>query len=81
MNRSHFHLYNPCYSEGVQFIVHNNSKGKRKMTTQQAIDVAGSISANESRDVNELSDQEICGYLVDAGHEETPENIALVRSV
>lgn len=49
------------------------------MTKQQAIDVAGRIAANETRLICELADREIEGYLVDAGFEETAENVAAVR--
>ena len=51
------------------------------MTTQQAIDIIGSIVANETRDITELSDYEIYGYLVDAGFEENAENVAMIRSL
>lgn len=53
--------------------------GDEKMTKQQVIDVVGRIAANETRLICELSDREIEGYLVDAGFEETAENVSAVR--
>ena len=49
------------------------------MTKQQIEEVVCRIVSNETRMICELSDREIEGYLVDAGFEETAENIAAVR--
>ena len=51
------------------------------MTNLQAINIIGSISANETRLINELSDREIEGYLIDAGIEETKENVEMIRGI
>lgn len=51
------------------------------MTNLQAINVVGSIAANETRLISELSDREIESYLVDAGFEETKENVEAIRKV
>ena len=53
-----------------------------KMTKNEAFSVAGSIHANEPFNSNPLvtlGDYAIAGYLIDAGHEDSAENIALVR--
>jgi hypothetical protein len=50
------------------------------MTIQEAREVVCRIISNETREIRELSDREIEGYLVDAGFEETAENVTLVRT-
>lgn len=51
------------------------------MTENLAKEVAGRIAANETRLICELSDVEIMGYLIDAGFEDTVENVKAVRNV
>ena len=50
------------------------------MTEQQAYEIAVAIIQNEGRFIAELTDLEICGYLVDRNLEETAENIAAIRA-
>ena len=58
----------------------DNHGEKRKMTKDQLENVVCRIVCNETRLICELSDHEIEGYLVDAGIEETDENIKSVRN-
>lgn len=50
------------------------------MTNQQAFESAMKIAQNENRPVNELSNSEIEGYLVDFGFEDSDENVAAIRN-
>ena len=53
--------------------------GDEKMTQQQAMEIAMAIVQNENKSISELSDSQICMYLVDRNIEETKENIAAIR--
>jgi len=53
--------------------------GNKKMTQQQANEIAMAIVQNENKSISELSDSQICMYLVDRNIEETKENIAAIR--
>lgn len=53
--------------------------GNAKMTQQQAMELAMAIVQNENKSISELTDSQICMYLVDRNIEETAENIAAIR--
>jgi hypothetical protein len=53
--------------------------GDEKMTQQQANEIAMAIIQNENKSISELTDSQICIYLVDRNVEETKENIAAIR--
>ena len=58
-----------------------NNTGRETMISQQrAFEVSMEIAQNEGRDIAELTDAEIEGYMVDKGIEETDENIAAIRN-
>ena len=54
------------------------TKGK-KMTKQQAFELAMAIVQNEGKSISELSDVQIGMYLVDRNIDETDENIEAIR--
>jgi hypothetical protein len=49
------------------------------MTASQAAVLAMMIIHNENRQIAELSDVQIMGYLIDAGFEDSKENVAAIR--
>jgi hypothetical protein len=68
-------------------MVEGHMKGQIKVTVQapaiskaQAEEVAMAIVQNEGRTAAELTDAQICGYLVDKGHEDSPKNVKQVRN-
>lgn len=49
------------------------------MTQSQIELLCFSIWQNEGRYPNELTDIELCGYLIDLGYDDSTENVKLIR--